>query len=807
MLSPRIILEVFINMYESKYNDEKESKEKEERKDIYNDKQEEKEKFSPSLTSPKEDKTRDFSPKLTGDDKKERAFKPSLDNPKEAEDTKFKPKLDSDTKSKENNFTPSLEMPEKKERSFKPDLKSNETIHENMEKSLNSISKLSPKFLEYINHTKNLGKDKIPNLYPNRGTRITNKFTNWIKEKEIDPFKLKSILNQVERINNGKNIQEIIKNEINTTNKSQKDISCSLKTYGLNVSPQTIKSVAFKQVYNNNKKNLEDRFPPSQYIRKKHSLDPNNLSHENINKLTDKFKKFNEIFQEYPNRGGKITNKFIDWIRDNEKDLELRNKLIKNVTNINEKGEIIQLALDNTLNTSHSLREISDAIKEKGIYVSHHAVADFGLEHVFKGDTSQFNNRFPKPTDIISKKEEEKIANYIKEEIKQGNISSMRKVAEKFDRSRGAIRRISEKNIKKSELDKIWIANKDKVSKDKIEKIREEVKNYYPKSIRKMKESFGVSEKAISRIAKEENSKDEYERKWPAYKNIDIKIRNAVINDIKSTNLNQAEIADKYSITRHSVRRFAKEDVYTTDVKGFKSRFPKDFSSELGIETHKCVLDEVTKFFNTKYDEKFISEPGIYPGSPNKGSDGLILNNENFLQKRLQDPKNTIDLSLLIHDIPAKSLNNQFDHIKAVQVDFTNDITDRNIIEKCGKYQDPNLMLYIVGTRWYPYESVKELPNDEAILYPENLKVINHELFADLIGLQGEAKEHYDQIIDLNYNRNISALKKIHNLNDIEWNGTKSLKADLIEKGLIRKYINEYFEIPRKSNSKQKRLI
>ena len=42
---------------------------------------------------------------------------------------------------------------------------------------------------------------------------------------------------------------------------------------------------------------------------------------------------------------------------------------------------------------------------------------------------------------------------------------------------------------------------------------------------------------------------------------------------------------------------------------------------------------------------------------------------------------------------------------------------------------------------------------------------------------------------------------------DIEWNDTKSLQADLIEKGLIRKSINEYFKIPRKLNPKQKRLI
>ena len=184
-------------MYESKYDDDKGSKEKEERENINNDKQEDKEKFAPSLTSTKGDKTRDFSPKLNGEDKKERAFKPTLEDPKETKNDSFKPKLNSNTNKEDKNFTPSLETPEKQERSFKPEL----NIHLDPEESLNSISKLSPKFREYFDHAKNLGKDKVPNFYPNRGTRITNKFTNWIKENENDPIKVKDILNQAEHIN------------------------------------------------------------------------------------------------------------------------------------------------------------------------------------------------------------------------------------------------------------------------------------------------------------------------------------------------------------------------------------------------------------------------------------------------------------------------------------------------------------------------------------------------------------------------------------------------------------------------------
>ena len=200
---------------------------------------------------------------------------------------------------------------------------------------------------------------------------------------------------------------------------------------------------------------------------------------------------------------------------------------------------------------------------------------------------------------------------------------------------------------------------------------------------------------------------------------------------------------------------------------------------ELGVETHNCIIDELTRFLEQNHDKKFYSDPRIYPGYLNKAADGLILNDEKFLQERLQDPNNTRDLSKIIHDIPSKALNDQFDNIKAMQFDFSNDITDENIINKSLKYQNPNLMLYIVGTRWYPYDNVKTLPKHEGILHPDNIKVISHDLFAEFIGLKADALERYEQIIDLNYNDDINTLKKIHESNQVRWNYSSTLKKDL----------------------------
>ncbi len=108
---------------------------------------------------------------------------------------------------------------------------------------------------------------------------------------------------------------------------------------------------------------------------------------------------------------------------------------------------------------------------------------------------------------------------------------------------------------------------------------------------------------------------------------------------------------------------------------------------------------------------------------------------------------------------------------------------------------------------YYPYDCIKTLPKHEGILYPDNIKVISHDLFAEFIGLQADALENYEQIIDLNYNGDVSTLKSIHHTNRVEWNDSTSLKKDLREKKLIRKSMNEYFQIPIPSDKKQKKLF
>jgi len=70
----------------------------------------------------------------------------------------------------------------------------------------------------------------------------------------------------------------------------------------------------------------------------------------------------------------------------------------------------------------------------------------------------------------------------------------------------------------------------------------------------------------------------------------------------------------------------------------------------------------------------------------------------------------------------------QLNQIKSTQIDFTNDISNENLINKVEKYQAEDSLLVIIGTRWNLYDEVKHLPIDDKIKYPENIRVISYDL-------------------------------------------------------------------------------
>jgi len=185
----------------------------------------------------------------------------------------------------------------------------------------------------------------------------------------------------------------------------------------------------------------------------------------------------------------------------------------------------------------------------------------------------------------------------------------------------------------------------------------------------------------------------------------------------------------------------------------------------------------------------YYTEPGIYPDKKIH-ADGFILNDSRFLQKRLTIPEDGQDLAEELNIDPAN-----IDHIKAIQFIYTSDLSEQKINELCVTYQTIDIMNFIVGLKWssFQYERTMELPEDNRIEYPENIRVINYTLFAELVGLEGRFRARFDKIMDFHDSTDANALKKIRDsMKDLP-HTTVDLKENLRQKGLLLKDFNDYF--------------
>ena len=290
-------------------------------------------------------------------------------------------------------------------------------------------------------------------------------------------------------------------------------------------------------------------------------------------------------------------------------------------------------------------------------------------------------------------------------------------------------------------------------------------------------------------------------KKWPFHEQLSEELKKTIAQDIREkTNSNIQEIASLHGVSSPTVSQISQDLVFKGDIDAHRERFPFDQSLELGTYNHLNINAIVTNAIHESYNQKYYSEPNIYPDK--RKPDGLILENNNFLHDRLTNPKNGQYLSEMLK-IDSKKL----DHIKATQVDFTNNISDENIVNKIEKYQSKDTLLMIVGTRWYPYKETKPLSEDSSIKYPENIKVISHDLFADFINLEGENRDSYNKVIDLNYDHDLNSLKAFFNydLSFINTHDTRELKEDLMQTGLIKENFDEYFDFEVLNNKNDNR--
>ena len=329
-----------------------------------------------------------------------------------------------------------------------------------------------------------------------------------------------------------------------------------------------------------------------------------------------------------------------------------------------------------------------------------------------------------------------------------------------------------------------------------LESLKREVKKVKSRSLAKIARSFDVSGEYVRKIAKKVISPAIFKEIWePAVKKLSETKEIEIINQIKSTNLSLGEIARNCGVFRKTVSKISRDFVYKNDLEGHKTRFPKDIYFELGTVCHQNINAITTKAVQENSNVKYYSEPNIYPDR--RKPDGIILEYDKYLYKRLTNPTNGKNLADKLKIIPT-----EIGGIKATQFDYTNDISDENIINKIEKYQSPDTMLLIVGTKWNLYDDVKMLPQDEKIKYINNIRVISHDLFAELIDFKGENKLIFDNIIKINYNNEIDTLRMLYNLrlSYVNLHDTNELIEDLNRKNLINKDLKELFNFKELKN-------
>lgn len=204
-----------------------------------------------------------------------------------------------------------------------------------------------------------------------------------------------------------------------------------------------------------------------------------------------------------------------------------------------------------------------------------------------------------------------------------------------------------------------------------------------------------------------------------------------------------------------------------------------DFRFVTGHRFHRLLSDQLTLHF-LKYSIKYFVEIPIYPS---RRPDGLLLINKKLLDIILEN-----DSIVKILDITPHTFKN----LKVINIEITSDLSDLNLVKKILKYQRPDVFLLIVGYKWYFDDLIKMIPRDNKVLFPENIRIVSIELFAQLIRMSENELEKIKYYEYLSENHDITSLKKEPVLPREELFHKGDLKKELIELNLIECQISEY---------------
>ncbi|MHA1987572.1 MAG: hypothetical protein ACW98D_13115 [Promethearchaeota archaeon] len=705
-------------------------------------------------------------------------------------------KIDSDKNQKSNNkitrmnFKPNEETQSHniKNEIKIPIVKSHDEIkiitNGNLKKNQNKSPKLDGKDFSY----KNLLDKEIQNAfknyhdeigkYANYGRNLKKDFIDWMEKTEKDT----TLINKVKDIQNNKEISNFIKDKIQNSSNTQGKIIKSVENLGLHVSHGTIKNISLKEIFNNNTGEYNDRFQSNKYK----GISPAIRNSIKL-RLIEEVKKVNptslyELSKEFQ-AVSKTT--IIKIAKENIK-LDLFKKTWPSAfteISIKLKEDIINLLeKEITYENPRSLKKISNKFKVSEAYIQNLAKARY---------PEQYSIKWPATLKVPIEIKRE-ITKTIREESQKENPRTLKEIQNSLSSvSYDAIKQLAKKIVPKEIHEKIWAPLCKKIPTTITTQIEDHLKKEVikakPRSFNNIATQFGVSREYVRKTAIRIIPQPIYSRVWePSLMELTEDKKKEIINYIQNSNLNLREIAKKSGVHRKTVSSISQNTVFSDDINDHKIRFPKDLDLEIGTYTHKNINSIATIVVNDS-NSKYFSEPKIFPDT--RSSDGIIPEYNNFLKLRLKDPNIGEDLVKTLGIAPNCQA------IKATQFDFTNDISEENIIRKIEKYQSPETILFIVGTKWDYFNEVERLPNNSIIKYPQNIKIISYNLFADLIGICGEERETLDKVIEFNNNKDLDALKTLYNheLSFIDTYNTNALKDELIQRKLIKNDFDEYF--------------
>ena len=189
-----------------------------------------------------------------------------------------------------------------------------------------------------------------------------------------------------------------------------------------------------------------------------------------------------------------------------------------------------------------------------------------------------------------------------------------------------------------------------------------------------------------------------------------------------------------------------------------------------------CINNIITKYFDEN-GIKYYSNPQIYPEEDGIVS-GLILNDNGLLQNRFTKLN---DGSYLANQLQVDT--SKLESINAIQFLFTDNLSVDSLVEYCQKFQNPEMMLLIIGIEWpsYHYDDIIPVPKDKDIKFHENIKIVNLDLFSKIMLIDEQSKVKLNEIVDLK--NDLNALENLYNATKIQLHDTTELKDELKQKG------------------------